>query len=149
MTQTDTATTIVREIAIKAPATKVFAALTDPDQLVQWWGDAETYQCTKMERDLRVGGTWQTTGVGSDGEAFSVGGVYRAIDPPHAVEFTWMHQWGAMASPSETVVRYELTEHDGVTTLRVTHSGFTDLQERDGHNAGWARVLAWLQGYLE
>jgi uncharacterized protein YndB with AHSA1/START domain len=149
MTPTDTIATISREISINAPAAKVFAALSDPDQLVQWWGDDENYRCTKMESDLRVGGAWTTTGVGCDGEPFSVGGVYRAIDPPRLLEFTWNHQWGAMAALDETVVRYELSERDGVTTLRLTHSGFADLQGRDNHDAGWARVLGWLQRYLE
>jgi len=85
MTTTDSSTTIVREITIDAPAAKIFAALTDPDQLVQWWGDDEIYRCTNMERDLRVGGKWRTTGRDAQGKSFAVEGLYRVIDPPRVL----------------------------------------------------------------
>jgi uncharacterized protein YndB with AHSA1/START domain len=149
MTQSLTETTIVREIAIHAPAARVFSALTEPEELVQWWGSDEGYRCTAMERDLRVGGAWRTTGVGSDGETFAVAGVYRAIDPPRLLEYTWNYDWSERADAAETVVRYELEERDGMTHLRVIHSGFVDAKDRDDHDHGWGHVLGWLQAYAE
>ncbi|HET6932977.1 MAG TPA: SRPBCC domain-containing protein [Candidatus Acidoferrum sp.] len=53
---------IVSEIRIAAPRERVFQALVDPLQVVQWWGQASIYRCTKFECDLRVGGAWRSIG---------------------------------------------------------------------------------------
>jgi uncharacterized protein YndB with AHSA1/START domain len=148
MTVTDSSTTLVREITINAPAAKVFAALTDPDQLPKWWGDDNTYHCTRMERDLRVGGTWKTTGIGRDGAEFTVEGAYLAIDAPRLLEYSWLPSFGT-PHDVETVVRFELTERDGATHLRLTHSGFSGSESRDQHDMGWVQVLGWLAAYVE
>jgi uncharacterized protein YndB with AHSA1/START domain len=147
MTGGTTTRTVVREIEIRAPLARVYAALTDPDQIRAWWG-ADAYRCEKVEADFRVGGKWRTTGHLQDGKPFAVEGEYRRIDVPRLVEMTWRHDWGDRPE-EETVVRYELMEQHGVTRVRVTHSGFVDEKGRDDHGDGWARVLTWLQGYVQ
>ncbi|MBV8638720.1 MAG: SRPBCC domain-containing protein [Candidatus Eremiobacteraeota bacterium] len=139
--------TIVREILIDAPASKIYAALTDPNQLTQWWGSDDQYRTAKMTADLRVGGRWRTTGTGKDGQNFAVEGEYRIVQPPHLLEFTWRHDWGGTDNV-ETVVRYDLIEENGSTLVRVTHSGFQSEESRDDHGRGWAQVLGWLKRYV-
>jgi uncharacterized protein YndB with AHSA1/START domain len=145
MTVSNALTPIQSEIIIHAPATKIFAALTEPDQLPQWWGDAETYHVESMERDLRVGGVWRTTGSGADGTRFSVHGKYRAIDAPRLLEYSWNYDWEPDAA--ETVVRFDLIERGDGTLVRVTHSAFVDPAARTQHEEGWKHVLAWLARY--
>lgn len=147
MTQTHIEPAIISEIAIHAPASKVFSALTEPAQLTQWWGSGEEYRVEHMEADLHVGGRWRSSGTSANGEPFSVEGIYRVIEPPHVLEYTWNYDWDDNAR--ETVVRFDLTEANGVTNVRVTHSGFTNAQARASHDAGWRRVLGWLQRYVE
>lgn len=139
--------TIAKEITIDAPAEKIFAALTDPKQLPQWWGADGMYHTEHMDVDLRVGGHWRTTGSDPSGAAFSVEGEYRIVQPPHLLEFTWRHDWEG-ADRAETLVRYELIPQNGSTIVRVTHSGFESAQSRDDHGRGWVRVLEWLKAYV-
>ena len=147
---TSSSSTIVcDQIAIKAPAAKIFAALTEPDQLVQWWGDENTYQCTHMERDLRVGGTWRVDGHSSDGYPVSVEGRYLVIDPPHVLEYTWTYSWNDGNDAQETIVRIELEERGGETLVRITHSGFIDPAAKASHEEGWVQVMNWLRAYVE
>jgi uncharacterized protein YndB with AHSA1/START domain len=47
---------IVEQIEIAAPPSRVFAALTDPAQLLAWWGNRATFPSTHWELDPRVGG---------------------------------------------------------------------------------------------
>jgi hypothetical protein len=47
-----------------------------------------------------------------------------------------------------TLVHWELEEKDGVTTVRLTHSGLTDESSRTSHR-GWPQILGWLQAYVE
>lgn len=145
---TGTLPPIVESITIDAPAENVFAALTDPEQLVQWWGDDETYRCGEMRVDLRPGGRWRTQGRGSDGTPFAVEGEYRIVQPPVLVEFTWQYDWGEGPQGTPTLVRYELSECAGKTQVTVRHSGFTVAEDREGHARGWKMVLGWLSAYV-
>lgn len=137
---------IVEEITIKASAERVFEALTDPQQRAKWWGVKGRFETKHMESDLRPGGRWLMSGVGVGGKPFTVSGVYRTVERPHVLAFTWLPSWDEEAT--ETLVRFELDEHDGVTTVRLTHSGFANDGSRARHQ-GWPQILAWLKGYAE
>jgi len=93
MNPTDARDTIVKEIAIKAPADRIFEALTNPEQRLQWWGAEGQYRGTHMESDLRPGGKWITLGIGRGGKSFTVRGEYRKIERPHLLVFTWLPDW--------------------------------------------------------
>src|SRR6516225_2218612 len=64
----------------------------------------------------------RTSGTGF-GRPFTIKGEYRTIEPPHMLAFTWLPDW--QQNPTETLVRFDLTEKDGLTTVRLTHSGLT------------------------
>jgi hypothetical protein len=49
---------------------------------------------------------------------------------------------------TETVIRSDLEEKDGVTTVRLTHSGFTSEAARATYR-GCPQVLGGLQAYIE
>jgi uncharacterized protein YndB with AHSA1/START domain len=146
MSPTDTNDAIVREIVIKAPAERIFEALVDPLQRVEWWGSAGRFQTTQMESDLRPGGAWLMGGIGADGKHFTVRGEYRAIERPRLLEFTWLPDWQEDAPL--TLVRFELEEKDGFTTVRLTHSGHTTERSRESHR-GWPQILGGLRTYVE
>lgn len=137
---------IIKEIAIKAPAERVFEALVDPRQRVEWWGRAGRFKATHMESDLRPGGAWLMRGDSGDGRQFTLSGEYRIIERPRLLEFTWLPSW--QEESLLTLVRFELEERDGVTTVRLTHSGHTTESSRESHR-GWPQLLAGLQSYLE
>jgi uncharacterized protein YndB with AHSA1/START domain len=146
MNPTSASDTIVQEIAINGSAERIFAALTDPDQRVKWWGAEGRFQTTHMESDLRVGGRWVMRGIGMGGKPFKVSGEYRQIESPHLLVFTWLPDWQEDAI--ETVVRFDLEEKKGITTVRLTHSGLTSESSRASHK-GWPQVLTWLQAHVE
>jgi uncharacterized protein YndB with AHSA1/START domain len=137
--------TLVQEITIKATAERVFEALTDPDRLTQWWGAEGRFQTTYMESDLRPGGKWMMSGTGMGGRPFRVVGVYREVARPHLLEFTWLPDWDKDAT--ETVVRIDLIESEGLTRVRLTHSGLSEASR--AHHKGWPQILGWLQAYVE
>lgn len=142
----DASGTIIQEITIKAGAERIFVALTDPQQRMKWWGAAGRFQVTHMESDLRPGGKWLMRGSGPGGKPFSVHGLYREIEPPRSLVFTWLPSWQDDAL--ESLVRFELTERDGVTTVRVTHSGLMTESSRAQHR-GWPEILTGLRSYAE
>src|SRR5580704_83884 len=104
---------VVEEITIAATADRVFAALTDPQQRVKWWGQRGRFETKHAESDLRPGGRWLMRGSGVGGRPFCVSGEYRIVEPPRVLAFTWLPDWDENAT--ETLVRFDLHEHDGMT----------------------------------
>jgi len=136
--------TIVEEISIQAPAAKIFEALTNPAERMKWWGKEGRFVIKHMESDLRAGGKWLMSGDGM-GHPFHVSGVYREVDPPRVLEFTWLPDW--QGDQTESVVRFDLEEKSGVTTVRLTHSGLSETA-RNSHR-GWPQILGWLQTWVQ
>lgn len=146
MNPTSVSGTIVQEIAIRGSAERIFEALANPDQRVKWWGSEGRFQAKQMESDLRPGGKWMMQGKGMAGKPFKVTGKYLQVEPPRLLVFTWLPDWQQDAV--ESVVRFDLEENKGVTTVRLTHSGLTSETARLSHN-GWPQILAWLRTYVE
>jgi uncharacterized protein YndB with AHSA1/START domain len=136
---------IVQEIVIKRPAEKIFEALTKPGELVKWWRVEGKFRTTHMESNLRPGGKWRMRLIGGRGTEMVVSGEYRKIERPHLLVFTWIRE---AEDATETLVRWDLAEKDGVTTVRVTHSGLTTESLRK-RNDGWPMILGLLQAYVE
>ena len=146
MTTTSLNDAIVQEIVIKAPAKRIFEALTDPVQRIKWWGAEGRFQATHMESDLRPGGKWMMQGNGVGGRPFTVRGEYRRVEPPRLLLFTWLPDW--QEDSLETLVSFELMENNGITTVRLTHSGLATESSRLSHK-GWPQILTWLQAYCD
>ncbi len=139
--------TIVQEITIKATAERIFEALTNPDERMKWWWGSEgRFQITHVESDLRPGGKWMMRGIGMGDKRLTVAGEYRAIERPRLLIFSWLADW--QENMLETLVRWDLEEKDGVTTVRLTHSGFTSEGSRATYR-GWPQILGGLQAYVE
>ena len=143
MKTTDVSDEIVAEITINASAERVFAALVDPRQRIQWWGVKGRFETTHMQSDLRVGGAWEMRGKQMEGKPFTLRGEYLRIEHPRLLEFTFV-DWEARNS----VVRFELEEKSGVTNVRLVHSGFANKAEREKYQ-GWPWLLALLKAHAE
>jgi uncharacterized protein YndB with AHSA1/START domain len=146
MNPTDSSDAIIKEIIIKASAERIFEALVDPRQRVKWWRVEGRFQAIDMESDLRPGGAWLIRGIGIGGKPFTVRGEYCVIERPRLLEFTWLPDWQEDAQL--TLVRFDLEEKDGFTTVRLTHSGHTTERSRESHQ-GWPKIMVRLQAYVE
>ena len=147
MNPTSASNSIVQEITIKAPAERIFEALTNPDERLKWWWGAKgIFEIAHVESDLRLGGKWLMRGIGKGEKPLTVAGEYREIVRPRVLVFTWLPDWQENAT--ETLVRWDLEEKDGGTTVRLTHSGFTSESYRATYR-GWPQVLGGLQAYVE
>jgi uncharacterized protein YndB with AHSA1/START domain len=123
------------------PIERVWDALTRPEQLNQWFGEAE------IELELVEGGTFnkRTTGppelvegiieVGGEEALVSNDTVLR-VEPPKLFEHTF-------GSVSTSIVRWELEEDDGGCVLTLTHTEPPEFSTDDAPRdlAGWHTLL--------
>ncbi len=124
-----------------APREAVFRASTDAQVLKQWFAPGDDFSVSEVETDVRVGGRYRIVMRSTDGEAHRVGGVYREIEAPRRLVFTWAWE----STPErESLVTVELKETGGGTELVLTHEAFVDADARDKHREGWDGCLARL-----
>lgn len=137
------------EHTFAAPRARVFEAWSNPEVLRRWWGAGPDWTSSAVEIDLRPGGRYRLSmtdpGAGAD---HVVGGEYVEVAPPERLVYTWT--WETPGSPTgdlTTLVTVEFHEAPGDhTTVVLTHTGFTDGQQRDLHDQGWRACLANLAG---
>ena len=73
--------------------------------------------------DLRVGGTVRVVMRNPHEDVeYGGGGRYTEIDPPTRLAFTWL--WDD--TTRRQLIELDFEEHDGLTTVRFTHSGLWD-----------------------
>ncbi|CAN5379474.1 hypothetical protein BH11ACT4_BH11ACT4_05820 [soil metagenome] len=110
--------TIRRSILIDAPRASVWAALTEPAQISQWFGDSTHFDT------IEVGavGTFTWEGYGT----FPV--VITALDPMHVFAYRWANEpGGTLGDDSSTLVTFTLEDVDEATGLTVVETGFEAL----------------------
>jgi uncharacterized protein YndB with AHSA1/START domain len=88
VTVTPDQNTIFAEIFIAAPPARVFEAITDPNQMPQWWSQHGIHRITAWKADLRPGGKWSSIGAHADGTPFTIEGEYLEVDPPRLLVHT-------------------------------------------------------------
>ncbi|MCP2330793.1 SRPBCC domain-containing protein [Actinoalloteichus caeruleus] len=121
-TSTRVTTPTDREITLRrsfdAPARLVFAAWTEPDLLVRWFG-ARGWNLVACEVDLRVGGTWRFVSRGPGGAEMTQSGVYREIETPGLLVHTESYD-GAEHPDLTSLVTTRFVERAGRTTVTST-----------------------------
>jgi uncharacterized protein YndB with AHSA1/START domain len=110
--------TIRRSILIDAPRASVWAALTEPEKISEWFGDS-----TELS-PLAVGtvGTFSWDGYGT----FPV--EITAIEPMDLFAYRWANApGGTLAADASTLVTFTLSDREGGTELTVVETGFESL----------------------
>jgi uncharacterized protein YndB with AHSA1/START domain len=135
------------ERLIAAPPERVFAHWVEPALLVKWWGP-EGANIPEHKIDVRPGGAWRTTMGFADGKRMTVSGVYRTIDAPKRLVFTWAWEDDKGMRGHETEVTVEFAAAPGGTKLSITQQAFETAESRDQHQRGWNSTLNCLDQLL-
>lgn len=144
---------LVSEIHIAAPAERVWQALIDSAQVMQWWTSPEC-PIESYAIEPKTGGRWRYDTKGGKLSVDSVSkfhceGEVLEYDPPCVLMYTWIANWHEKPA-QRTVVRWELAASKGGTLIRVTHSGLADLPvSRKDYAGGWPGVVAQLKAFVE
>lgn len=129
---------------LNASPEKVYAAWTDPEKIVKWFGP-DSGPVKHASADVRVGGRYAVQFSTADGEEHNVGGIYREIVPNEKLVFTWA--WRTMPERESLVTVLIKPEGTG-SLLALIHEQFFDEAARDRHEQGWTGCLDKLERYL-
>ncbi|MDZ4372276.1 MAG: SRPBCC family protein [Phenylobacterium sp.] len=114
--------TLVFHRRLARPIEKVWAALTVPERLTDWFAEA------RIDR-LEVGGTIQLYFTGADYRSLA---RIEVLEPPRAIAWVWSELDGSKASR----VRFDLEPDGDGCRLTLTHSELP-ADESAGVLSGW------------
>jgi uncharacterized protein YndB with AHSA1/START domain len=140
----DSETTLEIVRVFDAAPAQVFAAWLHREEWQKWLGP-EGVRCDIPLLEPKVGGRYRITMHLSGGQTIPVGGVFKIIDAPRVLAFTW----GWEGDPSrQSLVTLSFRALDGKTELTLRHEGLGSIANRDDHGKGWMSAFNKLAAYL-
>lgn len=132
--ETTNAEPLIVERTLNAPASKIWSALTDINQMKQWYFQLPDFKA-------EVGFTFEFSG-GDETKTFLHRCVVTEVIPGKKLAHTWTYP----DYPGSSVVAWELFEQGDETLVRITHTGletFPDTGDfaRANFNGGWNHIL--------
>lgn len=134
----------VIERTFNAPADAVWQAITDKDQMKEWYFNLASFQPV-------VGFEFQFTG-GSEAESYLHLCRITAVVPGKKLAYTWKYD----KYPGESEVTFELFPEGDKTRVKLTHAGLETFPAgkpdfaRESFAAGWTEIIGTsLKNYLE
>ena len=134
ITQTDLAEAVVVERTLNAPVARVWRALTDVDQMLQWYFDLKEFK-------PKVGFEFEFVLEHEGNSYHHLCGVTEVV-PQKRIAYTWRYK----GEPGNSLVTIELSPESEKTRLKLTHTGIDTFPkmpayERKNFEAGWTAII--------
>ena len=139
MTLTDTDLTLTVTRTIAAPPERVFDAWLDPEMLMKFMQPGPGMTTPSASADPREGGRFDLI-MKRDDDEMPHGGVYKVIDRPRQIVFSWESPFAVEGS----TVTLDFRAEGGGTHVTLTHVRFPNEESRGNHENGWTAILARL-----
>jgi uncharacterized protein YndB with AHSA1/START domain len=134
---------VIKEILLDAPVERVWKAITDKDDMKQWYFDIKAFSA-------EPGFEFQFT-AGSEEKLFVHLCKVTEVVQNKKLSYTWRYE----GQKEETLVSFELFPEGNKTKLVLTHEGLEKLPQdkdfaRENFIAGWNQIIGTnIKEYLE
>jgi uncharacterized protein YndB with AHSA1/START domain len=123
------------ERVLPGPRPVVFAAFSDPDELVKWWGP-KGFSVPSLTFQARVGETYRIEMQPPEGDRFYLTGEFREVDPPARLAYTFVWE-EPDPDDVETIVGLSFRDLGRSTEVAFTQGPFKTEPRRALHRDGW------------
>jgi uncharacterized protein YndB with AHSA1/START domain len=138
-------TTLIITRVFEAPPERVFDAWLTREEWQSWIGP-EGVDCDIHLLEPHVDGCYRLTMHVSGQPPIAVAGVFKVIDRPRLLSFTW----GAEGDPSrQSLVTLTFLELKGNTEMTLRQEGLASAAHREQFGRGWNSALNKLIRYLD
>jgi len=134
----------VIERTFDAPVERVWKAITDKNDMRQWYFDLNAFR-------PEVGFEFQFDGVGNDGKEFRHRCTITEVIPNRKLAYTWRYD----GYPGNSIVTFELFEEGKRTRVRLSHEGLetfppTSDFAKENFVKGWTSLIGtMLKDFVE
>lgn len=135
MTEQPGGLVLTLECTLDAPRERIFSLLTEPPELVKWWGP-RGFTTPEAKVNLREGGAYRLSMQPPDGDLFHLAGEFFEIDPPNRLVYTF-HWEEPTPDDRETVVTLSLETAGNAMLLTLSQTGFATEERLTLHRDGW------------
>ena len=130
----DLAEAIILERTFNAPVARVWKALTDVEQMRQWYFELQEF---KPEPGFEFEFV-----VEHEGNSYHHLCRVTEVIPEKKIAYTWRYK----GEPGDSLVTFELSPEGEKTRLKLTHTGIetfpkTPAYARKNFEAGWATII--------
>ncbi len=127
---------------------KVFAAFSNFEAMSAWFGP---HGCKVNDGELNFveGGSYRMQIPSEKGGNNAVGGIYKEIDPPSRIVFSWKWEPREEISSDEMEITIEFREIEGgKTELSLRQILVPEQDVAEHHSWGWAETFERLGAFL-
>jgi uncharacterized protein YndB with AHSA1/START domain len=133
-TKTETAEAVIVERTLNAPVARVWEALTDVDQMREWYFDLKEFKS-------EVGFEFEFV-VEHEGNRYHHLCRVTEVIPQKKIAYTWRYK----DEPGDSLVTFELFSEGENTRVKVTHTGIdtfpkTPAYARKNFEQGWTQLI--------
>jgi uncharacterized protein YndB with AHSA1/START domain len=131
-------------IEIEAPASRVWTALTEPDQIAAYMFGSRVETDWEVGHPITWNGEWE-------GKPYQDKGQVLAYDEPERLSVTHFSPLTGQDDLPESyhTLVYELDENDGVTTVSLSQDNNGSEEEAEHSRANWQMMLDGLKKQVE
>ncbi len=133
---------------LKAAPERVFAAFADARLVGRWLSPSPEITLTVLAFDFRVGGAYRFACVPGP-DTVIVGGVYRLIEPPTKIVFSWVIEPPDEHAGIDSEVAVTITPDGAGVELLIRHEKLARIDAVRRHAAGWQGALDQLAALFE
>ena len=139
--KTESAGALVVERELNAPVARVWKALTDVDQMREWYLPCWRNDLGFKEFNAEVGFEFEFV-VEHDGTKYHHLCRITEVIPQKKIAYTWRYK----GEPGDSLVTIELSPDNDKTRLRLTHTGLETFPKKPAYapenfEAGWTRLI--------
>ena len=129
---------------IAAPASRVWAALTEPDQIAEYMFGSQVETDWQVGSPITWNGEWE-------GKPYQDKGEVLAYDEPTRLSVTHFSPLTGQDDVPENyhTLVYELAENDGTTTVELSQDNNASEEEAEHSKANWQMMLDGLKKHVE
>jgi uncharacterized protein YndB with AHSA1/START domain len=135
----DTVANVRRRFA--SPPARVFAAFSDASLVSQWLRPSPEVTLSVLMFDFRAGGAYRFAYHVPGRETMHVNGVFRIIDAPSNLVFSWNIEPPDEHAGVQSEVTVTLTPDGDGTMLAIRHAQLTAPGSAARHAEGWRGAI--------
>jgi uncharacterized protein YndB with AHSA1/START domain len=130
---------IIKEVTIKSSPSQIYEAITNQDQLTQWFPDV-------VSLEPKIGGRICFRLSQSHSKEQTVEGKITEIEENKKISYTCGHNINSEFPWTQVTWKLERID-DQLTRVIITHTGFVDKSVMSAYGDGWSRFVEQLSAF--
>ena len=135
---------LTTSVTINASKSKVWDALTNPEQIKKYFFGTEAVSDWKVGSTLIFKGVW-------DGKEYRDKGYILELEKEKKLKYSYWSSFSGTEDVTENYahITYELSEQQGKTIFTLTQDGFKTKEAREHSEKNWQAIFDSLKALLE